>query len=332
MNEIEHLYYMNYLAEQEMMNQIYVLKVKSASIHETSELLQLNEDTKEVVMNYIRKIISNIQEVWNKFKNTISSEVDLKRIEAYRKYFETDFVLKIPEGFSIPIMDEYQKMIAEKIPAFQESMLDELSDEKEFTRKYFNYFYDEKKSVKEVADSKVIKIAEKDGKDTIDKTHIAKFVKFIEDYKTNADNIANDIKNLNNSSRSIETLVGQTTVNASASFEDTYQYYFNEADEKETFNSVNKDEKEENKNNNQKGESEDKKKNSEISSKINTYFRICNSILSAKLSSTNKIRSSCTTLITQFGKLQENKKQPEDNKKENTDNQNKSNDATEVKL
>ena len=210
-------------------------------------------------------------------------------------------------------------------------MLDELSDEKEFTRKYFNYFYDEKKSVKEVADSKVIKIAEKDGKDTIDKTHIAKFVKFIEDYKTNADNIANDIKNLNNSSRSIETLVGQTTVNASASFEDTYQYYFNEADEKETFNSVNKDEKEEN--NNQKGESEDKKKNSEISSKINTYFRICNSILSAKLSSTNKIRSSCTTLITQFGKLQQEENKNNENKKEETDQKKESNtDATQVNL
>ena len=210
-------------------------------------------------------------------------------------------------------------------------MLDELSNDKEFTRKYFGYFYDEKLSVKEVAESKVIKVAEKDGKDTINKQDIANYLKNIEQFKSNSDNIANDIKNLNNSSRSIESLMNQT-VNASASFEDTYQYYFNEAEEKESFNSVNKEK--ESKDSNENSE-DNKKKDSDTSSKINTYFRICNSILSTKLSLTNKIRSSCTTLLIQFGKLQEGTKETEGNKKEenNDKNNNKtSTGATQVKL
>lgn len=325
MNDIEHLIYKNYLAEQEMLNQLSILKVKSISIHETSEQIQLNEDVKEVVMNYIRKVIANIQEVWNKFKSTISSAADLKRIEPYKKYFNTDFILKIPEGFNIPILSEYQKMLSVKIPSFQESMLDELVNDKEFTRKYFGYFYDEKQSVKEVAESKVIKVAEKNGKDSIDKQDIAGYLKNIEQFKSNADEIANDIKNLNNSSRSIENLMNQS-VNASASFEDTYQYYFNEGEEKESFNSVNKDEENSNNNN------EDKKKDSDTSSKINTYFRICNSILSTKLSLTNKVRSSCTTLLIQFGKLQESNKQPEENKKEDNNQNTNINGSSEVKL
>lgn len=125
MIDIDHFMYKNYLIEQETLDKLQIIKIKSNGVLTESATIQLNEDAKDIVMTSIRKIIANIQEVWNKFKTTIVTEVDLKRINQYEKYLNTDYILRIPEGFAIPKIDEYNKMLSENIPAFQENMIEE---------------------------------------------------------------------------------------------------------------------------------------------------------------------------------------------------------------
>ena len=310
MNDIEHLLYKNYLVEQEMLDRLAVIKIKSSGVITEATRVQLNEDVKDTVMTAIRKIMANIQEVWNKFKSTISSEVDLKRIAPYEKYFETNYMMNV-KGFPVPNIQEYDKMMAEKIPAFQESMIDDLDGSGNFTKKFFDYFYgnDKDSTPKSVAESKIF--SKDDTEVAIGKDFIKDYVDFIKNYKKKADEIANDIKNLNNSSRSIENLLNQN-VSETADLVSTLQYYFTEADddkEKASFSSANPEDKkaeEEAEKEKENGE-EKKEKKPDLTKQINEYFRICNSILSTKLNVTNKVRSSATRIVTEFGKAQANK-------------------------
>lgn len=310
MNDIEHLLYKNYLVEQEMLDRLAVIKIKSSGVLTEATRVQLNEDVKDTVMTAIRKIMANIQEVWNKFKSTISSEVDLKRIAPYEKYFDTNYMMNV-KGFPVPNMQEYEKMMDEKIPAFQESMVDDLDGSGDFTKKFFSYFYsdDKEKTLKSVAEDKVFELSDKEDI-AVGKDFIKQYVDFIKNYKKKADEIANDIKNLNNSSRSIENLLNQT-ISETVDLISTIQYYFTEADddkEKASFSSANPEDKkadEEEKKSEESGEKKEKKP--DLTKQINEYFRICNGILSVKLNVTNKVRSSCTRIVTEFGKVQAEK-------------------------
>lgn len=310
MNDIEHLLYKNYLVEQEMMDHLAVIKIKSSGVLTEATRVQLNEDVKDIVMTAIRKIMANIQEVWNKFKSTITSEVDLKRIAPYEKYFETNYMMNV-KGFPVPNMQEYNKMMEVNVPAFQESMVDDLNGSGDFTKKFFGYFYsdDKEKTLKSVAEDKIFESSDKEEV-AVGKEIIKRYVDFIKNYKKKADEIANDIKNLNNSSRSIENLLNQS-VNETVDLISTIQYYFTEADddkEKASFSSANPEDKkaeEEEKNTEESGKKKEKKP--DLTKQINEYFKVCNGVLSVKLNVTNRVRSSATRIVTEFGKAQAEK-------------------------
>jgi hypothetical protein len=97
-NEVDdyELSYNLFLAEQELFNDMTRLEYCVVSESTTLELLQ--EGVKETIMNYLRKIMTQIQKIWSKFKSGVTSKVanylSSKVEPLFKVANDTDFIVK----------------------------------------------------------------------------------------------------------------------------------------------------------------------------------------------------------------------------------------------
>lgn len=86
------LEYNNYIATKVFFDELAVLSIKFS---ESSVILEA--DLKQSVMSYIRKIVANIQNAWNKFRNTITQSVWNTIKEKYKVELTMDRPFEITE-------------------------------------------------------------------------------------------------------------------------------------------------------------------------------------------------------------------------------------------
>ncbi len=89
------LEYNNYLAQKVFFDELAVLSIKFS---ETTYILEA--DIKQTVMNYIRKVVSNIQLAWNKFKSAITKTVWNTVKKKYAAELKMDRTFEITEATS----------------------------------------------------------------------------------------------------------------------------------------------------------------------------------------------------------------------------------------
>ena len=300
------LLYENYYAEQEMLNSLSFLCVKmSGPITEScSEALQ--ESVKDTIMNYVKKIVANVQDAWNKFKTSIDDAIIKEILDKNEKYLNTGFIAKIPVEFKIPNLVEFDKFNKKRIVDFgnYEAMKDDLESADTFMKKYYSDYLsdDEKKSVKDVLFDKIFKVS--DGNDTVGKEDIDKYVEFLKSFKNTSNDISSDLNIINGSVHSVETLVNQIISTQEAfSLGKTILTYFNEVEdgdeEKQSkeFTAVSTTP-------NNKTVDNDKEKKDTMSKDIIVYFKCTTMVLSAKLSACDKIKNSSIEMIRKYAKAQ----------------------------
>lgn len=346
---VDDLQYESYLAEKEMLDNvtIYQAKLMSPILTEAGTIV-LQEAMKDTIMKYIRKIASGTQNAWNNFKQSVIDKGINKYYENNKKWFETDFVMKPPKDFTLPLLEEYNKFISNTtITAYSEAMNKDLESVDSFLKAQLRSYAGELESgkkIKQIAEEKVFKKAS--GQENIGRDKMKEIVQFAAvDYKRVTDRLITNIKNLNSSSRTIESLLKMSqSVNGvkkeSYQLEDTMRHYFNEEGESNTEpnqNTTSNNEKEnqsksfQDANSNPKND-EQKEKQNQLDNIAKVYFSACTSVISEQLSITNKVVVSCFRMMTEYVKLQQ-KKENTTSKENDTSNDNKEDtSATQVKL
>lgn len=335
---LEEFEYKQYLAEQELYDKLSVISIQYNGIITEANVEIVTEAVKETIMAYIRKIVANIQNVWNRFKEFLNDDKydNLKR--DYGKYFESNFILKINDDeFLIPDFDELDKLLNLSIPSNLQSILDDLHDEEVFIKKNFSEFYEDGKTIPQVAEKKILKKIT-DAQKTVVADTLKPYIGYLEDYRNKADKASSDIKNINMASRNVESILSSienvsNTVNTNQqsaekseekvgemNLDKTMSYYFHETDNTPKFSSGTP----------QGQINQSAEKSNDIKKQINNYFKVCTSVLSTKLSMINKVERICFSIVKNFVVLasKENTNQSETKKEKQTDEKG----STQVKL
>ena len=212
-NELE---YKNYLAERIFLDELAAISIKYNGILNESNIQVVQEITIESFLKYIRTIMANIQNVYNKFKATVNNKIWEEIKNKHGKILAEDHKLMVTEvnenDIGVPRTDNIEKFISITPNAFNEGMVNQYSTKLEAIKGLYSYF-------KEIQDDKAESLRAVVNKNcytkinqnyVVDSTIIKDYIDFLDNYKSNADKVANDIKIINSSERSIENLVKQS--------------------------------------------------------------------------------------------------------------------------
>lgn len=363
MNEldIQELEYSNYLAEQEMLDKLAILSIKSHGVLTESALEAINESAMDTVLEYIKKITANIQVTWNKFKGVITKGEYALLKKQYGQYFNANTKIIAENNPEVCILKEVDNQLEITMPQLSEDILDDLSGTpEEFVQKQLKAVYEPDKSIKDVMNSKVFKTQ---NTLVITSESLKLYTGFLDNYQNKVNKAAEDIKNINNTSNIAKQIIEKMTIkNAEQKQEtgnnnnqqnntqqqnttnqtqnntqeegtkesfnnlaDTLLYYFTE--EKASFRNVNDTPKDNNGNNT-------KQKKPDISKQVITYYKVSTQLLSAKLNILNKSRINALNIIKSF--VTSAKKESGGKKENNTNSsnnaQNNNNDNIEITI
>lgn len=296
----EQLNYELYLAEQQLHDQLSVLSIKYNGIITESNMEVVTEDVKEVIMTYINKVVTSIQNVWNKFKELINNGRWEQFKKEYGKYLDSNFILKInDDNFLVPNFQELDNLLKLSYSTNLENVINDLDSEEAYLSKQFTAFYEKGKSIKKVAEEKIlVKIPESEK--TITRENLGKYVKFLDTYKSKAGNISKDINNLNTATRSVNQIISTNTIGEMVNLSEAVAMYFHEEENEKkddkkqsTFSSGTPE--------GQRREATEKIK--DMQKKVNIYFKVTTSVLSAKLAMMNKVEKICFNIAKNYALL-----------------------------
>ena len=276
------LEYNIFLAENELFNNFMNLGHSIVNESFDSGLITLQENVKDTIMNYLKKIITAVQNIWNKIKEIFNNTKDNIYLKAIEKAINDS--KKDPE-FTIDnykIYDNSKFDMIKIIPFNYEQMKDSLDSVNHFLQVNYSNITDIGKDETKVKDAVLnyVCISNNNGyrlkNDDIKKI----FSWCINDYKKNITNIENDIKSLNSSSSNIENIVNNT-MSATGEAVEYYNYYITETDNDNNKMKINDDKLEDNANdqNNNKGSDN----NNQVVKDIQTYMSATTQILTAKI-------------------------------------------------
>lgn len=347
-NDINYeLYHSFYEAEQEMMDRLSVLNIKINGPISESSYIVLQESVKDTIMNFIRKVTSNIQAAWNKFKSKMVEISGNRLVKGNDKYLNSSFTMNPPKDFEIPDLNKLNTFLNKNIESYSDTLNEKLKNVDEFLKAQYSEYYTSDDFVKSVMDKIITKAT---GEEKIDSAQIKVYVTYLTDtYKKSSDSIAEDLKKINESAKTIERLLGtqnfttpvdvvnkpepnqinngEKEANASFTFSSTLMNYFNEAEEeKKEENSNNKDD---NKFKNADPKAEEEKKENDNSKEIVTYvrnyYKAMTKVLSLKMQICSRSYNKVYMIVKKYIDLQksENKESNKTDKKsdENTNSE-----------
>jgi hypothetical protein len=277
------LEYSIFLAENELFNNFMNLGNSIVNESFDSGLITLQENVKDTIMNYLKKIITAVQNIWNKIKEIFNNTKDNVYLKSIEKAINDS--KKDPE-FTIDnykIYNDSKFDMIKIIPFNYEQMKDSLDSVNHFLQVNYSNITDIGKDETKVKDAVLnyVCISNNNGyrlkNDDIKKI----FSWCINDYKKNITNIENDIKSLNSSSSNIENIVNNT-MSATSEAVEYYNYYITEADNDDNDKmKINDDKPEDDTNdqNNNKGSDN----NNQVVKDIQTYMSATTQILTAKI-------------------------------------------------
>lgn len=335
---IEQLEYENYLAEKAMLDELmrYQTQLLSPVLTETAEIV-LQEAMKDTILKYIRKITANTQGVWNKFKQGLLDKGAEKYYENNKKYLEnSDYVMKPPKDFELPQLDEYWKFIANtNVPPYNAATMDDhLDSVDEFLKHILNTYRTEldSKSLKQIAEEKVFKKAT--GEENIGIIKIKEIVNFAAvEYKKITDRLSVNLKNINTSNRSMESLLKMSqSVNGvkqeSYTLSYTMNQYFSE-DGDGTAENNNPSEPKPNESQNAEDQNtkfrdadsnptndKEKEKQKKLDGIAKIYFKSATLVISQQLAISNKTVVSCLRMMKEYVKGQQKKEKISDKERQ----------------
>lgn len=214
--DLNHLEYANYLAERELLNKSSVRNITSLTESADGEQIALQEAVD--IQVYLQKIVANIQNVWNKFKNSVVKLEANGALKDYKTILSGNPVgddITIEENAQIPNLEELNKLITLAPVAFYANK--DYNSIDDFLRDGYNGYFNKLGDLSnpmDIANEKCFTVAK--GQETIGYDHsndskfptIAACYGYLNNYQKNvADIIQKDINNINNSTRVIANAV-----------------------------------------------------------------------------------------------------------------------------
>lgn len=282
-----------FLAEQEMFTSL--AQIEYGICNESVNLVALQEGVKETVMNYLQKIMTQIQKIWTKFQSNFSAKVAIflekKVLPLFDKADQTEFIVNNYREYDLSKLDNYVIKPFE----YNDQTKDDYSSVSNIINKQFPGLLREGSTdLKQALMNQISKVT---PKYKVTKNVIVEdiYAYCKEGYKENISSIETDINALNNSSKTITSMVS-TVMSAQESLElwnNMSLHILTEADgEKMTFTDASGE---------TSGESKkaDESK-SKIISAVTTYMTSNTKLLSAKMSMVNGKFNSCMKILTHF--------------------------------
>lgn len=212
-NELE---YKNYLAERIFLDELAAISIKYNGILNESNIQVVQEITIESFLKYIRTIMANIQNAYNKFKATINDKIWIEIKNKHGKVLSEEHKLIVSEvsenDIGIPRIDYIDKFLSIKPVTFNEGMVNQYNTKLEAIKGLYSYFDsaqdDKNDTLRGIINKNCFyKISQNYvvGLDTI-----KEYVQFLDGYKSRADKVADDIRIINSSERTIENLIKQS--------------------------------------------------------------------------------------------------------------------------
>jgi len=309
------LEYANYLAEQEMLDTLAILSIKSKGILTESVIESINEAAVDAIMNAISKIVANIQVAWNKFKAVINKGEYALFQKEYGNYLNGNTIMKI-DNAELCTFAKVDDVLNKELPALAENMLSDLDTPETFIEKYFKEYYDKEKSL---ADKMIEYVFSQEETANIGPQVIKFYTSFMENYQSKVNKVADDLKNINNASNTAKQILEKNKNNTSSNTTDnkpedntnndnkegahkesfttlaeSLLYYFTEDDNKEktTYTNLN--------NPDSKGSSGG---NNDVAKQISNYYKASTKVISAKLTILNKSRKNALTVLNKYGAM-----------------------------
>lgn len=214
--DLNHLEYANYLAEKELLNKSSVRNITSLTESADGEQIALQEAVD--IQVYLQKIVANIQNVWNKFKNSVAKLEANSSLKDYKTILSGNPVgedITIEENTLIPNLEELNKLVTLAPVVFKAN--ENYNSLDDFLRDSYNgYFYklNDLSNPMDVANAKCF--TEAKGEETIgfNKSSDSRFPTiaacygYLSNYQQNVSEvIQKDINNINNSTKAIANAV-----------------------------------------------------------------------------------------------------------------------------
>lgn len=275
------LSYNLFLAEQEMFRSL--AGIEYDIISESTDLVSIQEGVKETVMNYLQKIMTQIQKLWAKFQAVFAEKILTKLEKQFNQAKESvanaEFTVNNYVEYNMQELDKYKIVNFE----YNDQTKEDFKSVNTFIEKnYPGLISDDSKDVKKALLAKTTNKVEHfkvDGKILQDMYNYCK-----NEYKNNVNTISNDITSLNNSSKTITSMVN-TVINAQETvqlWESMNLHVYTEADEDSKGDS---DKMSFTDNSGEtSGESkDDDKKKAQVTTAVTVYMTAETKILSAKM-------------------------------------------------
>lgn len=256
-----------FLAEQELFESM--INIGSVSINESAGLIMVQESVKETILKYLGKIAEALENAWNKFKGILENIKDREFISKIKNKIDSvrpSFIINNCPDYDMNFLDTV------KIVPFNYGEMKEVLESKEtFIQKYYSNIIEPEKTLKESIYSKFTK-------GTKDLKCDAGLLKKMSDTVTvelpkKITNLGNEIKMLNNSSKTIESTATVLDSNTLASEAvSIYRSYLSEAeDEKPSYQEI------------PGQEGEKQQSSSSFTKHVSNYMKVSSDILSAKM-------------------------------------------------
>lgn len=289
----------------------------------------LEEGAAEAIRNFINKIISGMQNAWNKFKDNM----DKHKIK-YKESEVRDAISKYKINVSVTNFIDYNIYLLKKIdfkPLDYTSMQTSLTDKDTFMRKYYSNIYSNKD--KSIYDNLLEKCTiSKEDKRALTSEDMTKMVDFVYKYEEVKKKVEGDLSKINQSAKTGEAIAAQAE-SAEMRLKETLDYYFNEGEDGEAKTEAPKVEKSESNPDQGNPNDSNKKPNDEQQKKVQTYFACMSDLLSSELKLSRQIYLFYCSAINQHMKnVSKNKKDNEkDNNKNNAETKDNTSDSDGVK-
>lgn len=261
------------------------LEIKS--VKESTDILE--EGAKENIQNFIKKIVTGVQNAWNKFKAKVN--------DTKLKYAEDEIakaIAALEPNITVEDYADYDVQALENVTIKELAwtiMQANLTDTTTFMKaNYASFYRDESKSIKDNLKNHCIKSRTKTYK--ITRNDLLKMFDFVKGYKESVSKMEADLDAINKATNAASTVANTIAVNVESTndtgyklskLNETISQYFSEADDPKP-----KIKNEEQDQNNNQGQ-DNKDKSSDIEKKVQLYFKCTSEILSAKLSLNREI-------------------------------------------
>lgn len=196
--------YQVYCAYETLLDELHHISMQYKTVITEAQAEILNELALSSVSTYISKVIAAIQDTWNKFISGVRSGWWESYVKAHGDTLNSStFRMEVAEGVRVPKISEVKAMVKIEIPEWKKEL--DLESEEKFLQSNtdLKYFYEEGKSIREVAENKCI-VELKESFIIGGSSDLKVYKNFMDDYEKISDGISSDIRRINNSSKEIK--------------------------------------------------------------------------------------------------------------------------------